>query len=483
LREEYAMAATSINCLAVVLKELDWSYTRLIAELRRQAALDGIILPKTESLIPLISRWVNNHQQPDDFYRELLSRATGRHRFELFSDEAAVALLAARTNSGIAPIVAVGSDEDMNRRQLLARTAALAAALAADPLVSSGTPTRAGDALMEVQAAPVGEAEREIVAAIRRVLLGLGSPQAETLLGGDLDVIVLDRRVNEAWKLRQGSHYMELGQLLPGLLVDAQVASQELTGDQQAMAFGLLAHSYNTASSVLRKLGDNGLAVIAADRAVQAARTAGEPLLLAASAYRLANAFLPAGRVVEAKEVALSAASGLESRLDASTAHLATWGGLLLTAAVAAARQDDSGEAWELVGEAKAAARRLGTDHADLNTIFGPTSLAIQGVQVAAELGNGREVLRRARYVHPTRLPSYLVERRTHYLIDVARGHAHRSDDPAALATLLEAEQLAPQEVRYNPIASELVMVLLKRERRAATPGLRDLSARIGVVA
>jgi hypothetical protein len=477
------MAATSINCLAVVLKELDWSYTRLIAELRRQAALDGIILPKTESLIPLISRWVNNHQQPDDFYRELLSRATGRHRFELFSDEAAVALLAARTNSGIAPIVAVGSDEDMNRRQLLARTAALAAALAADPLVSSGTPTRAGDALMEVQAAPVGEAEREIVAAIRRVLLGLGSPQAETLLGGDLDVIVLDRRVNEAWKLRQGSHYMELGQLLPGLLVDAQVASQELTGDQQAMAFGLLAHSYNTASSVLRKLGDNGLAVIAADRAVQAARTAGEPLLLAASAYRLANAFLPAGRVVEAKEVALSAASGLESRLDASTAHLATWGGLLLTAAVAAARQDDSGEAWELVGEAKAAARRLGTDHADLNTIFGPTSLAIQGVQVAAELGDGREVLRRARYVHPTRLPSYLVERRTHYLIDVARGHAHRSDDPAALATLLEAEQLAPQEVRYNPIASELVMVLLKRERRAATPGLRDLSARIGVVA
>ena len=141
------MAATSINCLAVVLKELDWSYSRLIAELRRQAAVDAIVLPKTESLIPLISRWVNNHQQPDDFYRDLLSRATGRHRFELFSDEAAVALLAARTNAGIAPIVAVGSHEDMNRRQLLARSAALAAALAADPVVSmSRTTTSAGAA-------------------------------------------------------------------------------------------------------------------------------------------------------------------------------------------------------------------------------------------------------------------------------------------------------------------------------------------------
>ena len=68
------MAATSINCLAIVLKELGWSYTRLIAELRRHAS---VALPKTESMITLISRWVNNHQQPDDFYRDLLSRATG----------------------------------------------------------------------------------------------------------------------------------------------------------------------------------------------------------------------------------------------------------------------------------------------------------------------------------------------------------------------------------------------------------------------
>ena len=30
---------------------------------------------------------MNNHQQPDDFYRDLLSRATSRARAELFSDE------------------------------------------------------------------------------------------------------------------------------------------------------------------------------------------------------------------------------------------------------------------------------------------------------------------------------------------------------------------------------------------------------------
>ena len=466
-----------------MLKELGWSYSKLIAELRRHAAVDGVVLPKNESLIPLVSRWVNNHQQPDDFHRELLSRATGRPRFHLFSDEAAVILQVGREGSGIARSIAVGSDEDMHRRQLLARAAALGAALAADPLLSaSGMTPQAGDVLLQPRSAPAGVAEHEIVAAIRQVLLGYGSPLVAPLKVVP-DIRRLDRRVYQAWKLRQGSHYMELGKVLPQLLADAQVASHELAGDQQAVAFGLLAHSYNTASSVLRKLGDNGLAVIAADRAVQAARVVGEPLLVAASAYRLANVFLPAGRLVEAKEVAISAAGGLEPGLDSSATHLATWGGLLLTAAVAAARQGDSGEAWELVGEAKAAARRLATDHADLHTIFGPTSLAIQAVQVAAELGDGREVLRRSKLVEPTLLPSYLVERRSHYLIDVARGHAHLADDRGALATLLEAERLAPEEVRYNPIASELVMVLLRRERRAATQGLRDLSARIGVVA
>lgn|GEM_PF-1557520 len=471
------MAATSVNFLAVALKELGWSYTKLIAELRREAAVDGIVLPKTESLIQRISRWVNNHQQPDDLYRDLLSRATGRPRFQLFGNEAATFLLAAGPSSGIAPSVAIGSDEDVNRRQLLARAAALSAALAADPFISPG-----GPALTQPRVVLPGATERAIVAAIRRVLLGYG-PLSTAGPSSEPDVTMLGRRLHQAWRLRQGSHYLKLGKALPGLLADAQVASQELGGDDQAIAFDLLAHSYNTASSVLRRLGDNDLAMIAADRAVQVARMVGEPLLLAASAYRLANVFLPTGRTVEAKEVALSAASSLEPELDTSTAHLATWGGLLLTAAVAAAQQGNGREAWELIGEAKAAARRLGTDYADLHTIFGPATLAIQGVQVAAELGDGREVLRRAQSVDPEGLPPYLVERRTHFLIDVARGHAHRADDSAALATLLEAERLASEEVRYNPIASELVTVLLRRERRAATPGLRDLSARIGVVA
>ena len=79
--------AGSSNTLRAVLKELGWSRIRLVAELRRQAASSGDTLPGTESLIAMVSRWVNNHQQPSDFYRDLLAQTLGRPRTELFSDE------------------------------------------------------------------------------------------------------------------------------------------------------------------------------------------------------------------------------------------------------------------------------------------------------------------------------------------------------------------------------------------------------------
>jgi hypothetical protein len=42
---------------------------------------------------------------------------------------------------------------------------------------------------------------------------------------------------------------------------------------------------------------------------------------------------------------------------------------------------------------------------------------------------------------------------------------------------------MAPEEVRYNALAGGLATTLLTRERPAATPELRALSARLGVVA
>jgi hypothetical protein len=291
----------------------------------------------------------------------------------------------------------------------------------------------------------------------------------------------LRTQVLTAWQLRQRASYEALAQLLPGLVRQAETSAAALAGRDQEQASRVVVHSYNATSSLLKTLGDAPLALLAADRAVRTARSLDDPPLLAAALYRLANVLLTAHRLDDTKTVALSGAALIEPGKAQTQRSLATWGGLLLTAAVASARNGDESDAWELMGEARTASRLLGTDHADLYTIFGPTNVAIHGVQVAVELHNGRDAVRRSRQVDPDRLPVSLVERRSQFLIDVAHGHALDNDPAAAVATLLRADKIAPEQVRLSPDAQTLTRTLLSQHRIGAASDLRDLAARIGV--
>jgi tetratricopeptide (TPR) repeat protein len=86
---------TGGNTLRAALKGRGWSYSRLATELRRQAIREAVTVPKHESLVTLITRWVNNRQQPDDFYRGLLSRTLGLPEGELFEETPRASELAA----------------------------------------------------------------------------------------------------------------------------------------------------------------------------------------------------------------------------------------------------------------------------------------------------------------------------------------------------------------------------------------------------
>jgi len=123
-----------------------------------------VALPDTPSLAATISRWVNNHRQPNEFYRVLLSRAIDRPRWELFGDEAALILRVAEASSGVASEASVTSDEDVNRRQLLAHAAALGTAAPVKRLTPPSPAAQIGGK------PATGGTEREIIAAIRRAL-------------------------------------------------------------------------------------------------------------------------------------------------------------------------------------------------------------------------------------------------------------------------------------------------------------------------
>src|SRR6202035_2570337 len=93
---------------------------------------------------------------------------------------------------------------------------------------------------------------------------------------------------------------------------------------------------------------------------------------------------------LEAIAVAAAAADNLPPTAASPPAAVATFGAPLLTAAVAAARMGAAAQAWECLGHAKTAAVLIGHEHEDLYAVFGPVNLAVHGVQVATDLGDGR---------------------------------------------------------------------------------------------
>jgi hypothetical protein len=98
------------------------------------------------------------------------------------------------------------------------------------------------------------------------------------------------------------------------------------------------------------------------------------------------------------------------------------------------------------------------------------------------ELGDPDETIRLGEGLDTSRLPAGIRGRRSAVLIDLARGYAMRRMDAAAVNTLLEAEQVAAEAVRFNVLVHELLRELLKREHRATTPQLRPLAERVGVL-
>jgi hypothetical protein len=196
---------------------------------------------------------------------------------------------------------------------------------------------------------------------------------------------------------------------------------------------------------------------------------------------RVANVYLAARRHAEAIAVATAAAEGLPPRPDSPAEEIATFGALVLTAAVAAARMGEAAQAWEFLGHARAATAYYGQDHADLYGVFGPANLAIHGVQVATDLGDGKEALRRAAHIHPRQLPDVLRERRTTLLIDIARARHMRGDNTSASETLLEAERVAPLEVGYSGAARGLLGELLGTGRSSSE--LREMAVRLNAAA
>ena len=114
------------------------------------------------------------------------------------------------------------------------------------------------------------------------MLDGRRAPALSTLRG----------KTRQAWELTHAGRYTELTDLLSGLVPDLETAARSVPEDQRAEVFELLATTYQACSAALAKIGEPDAAWIAADRAMAAAERAGNPMLVAAGAFRLVFVFI-----------------------------------------------------------------------------------------------------------------------------------------------------------------------------------------------
>jgi tetratricopeptide (TPR) repeat protein len=221
---------------------------------------------------------------------------------------------------------------------------------------------------------------------------------------------------------------------------------------------------------------------LVADRALSEAQEADDPYAVAGGAWAMVQALRDAGRWEEAIGLATDAAAELQRHAEHGPAD---WRGLAgaLTAEIAYvhARRGRHGQAWAAWEQAEAVARRLGPDYRHTQTSFSVPVMAAHATTLGVELRRSGEALRAADAFDAEEIVS--LPRRARHLIEVARAYDLREERTAVLAVLDKSERTAPETIRYNSFAREMVLGLVDRPPSGMRADVRDLAARLGLAA
>ncbi|MEW2573662.1 helix-turn-helix transcriptional regulator [Streptomyces sp. NPDC047070] len=329
-----------------------------------------------------------------------------------------------------------------------------------------------------------GSPEHESVPAIRRAMNMMPSRLGADLPGDPLTADELAQRVADAWHSYEHDvdRYAVVGPQLPQLLAEAHYASRNAAGPDELTVARSVISLYHLLQVFLRRVGEQSLSRVAADRALHLADQLGDPVLVGASAWNLALVLTSTGDVAESVELSRAALEITAPGDDASPELLSVHGALHLTAAVATMREGRATAAWDLLHEAERVAQRAGVDRNDWRTAFGPTNVQMHGVHLAGEEGDASEALRIADTIDDDN-PVLPLERRTRYLVEVMNANRLKQDDYATLYMIGRIRKTSPEEVKFFPLVREAVRDLLKRERPAYRAELRDHAAHVGVLA
>lgn len=297
-------------------------------------------------------------------------------------------------------------------------------------------------------------------------------------------VVHLRARLDQAWSARHSApHHREvLGQLLPALIEDAQLAvhqADDRTTRRAAQA--LLAEVYALSQFFIAYQPAQDLLWRVAERGMVAAHDSGDMHAIGVASWLMAQAHRDAGDWDAADVVTVHTLELLERYTDNRPVDVtAIHGALLFEDGYTSARRGEIGTAWGRWDAANSVAARLPDDYFHPVTSFSRTVMGAHAVTIAVELRAGGESVRQASRAVAARIPSR--PRRARHEIEQARAYYLDAQPEAALSVLEAAHEAAPETIRFNGYARRIVLEELdgrdgRRQRRASV-----LADRLGLL-
>lgn len=309
-----------------------------------------------------------------------------------------------------------------------------------------------------------------------REITNLAAPSASA---APMSLGALRREVADLWTAYQQARFGYVTHRLVGLVPEARDVVHVHSGDEARLAAGRLALAYHLTATVLTKVGEADLAWSASTRGIEAARRSKNPVIIGSLLRSVAHSLLSTGAYADAVRLTEDAADFLAPHLPkAGQTMLSVYGTALLAGSMAAARNEDRTKARGFLDEAERVARRLGNDQNRLWTAFGPTNVAIHRVSTAMELGDVQVAVDLGSSLDTSAVPT---ERRVRHALEVSRALSATNKRDEALATLLDAEAAAPEQVRYHYLSRHLVQTWVRTERGKPSFHLAGLAERLEV--